>query len=213
MMGWMKGALTVDCPAGAPAATAVPAAPAGRVPSGADGSLFLGDYLLLRKRRTPLRDGVLSACPATAALTAPALSFHGPTDPAGDLPVAGSDGETVYWSFPPEAVALNGVPCAARGGGGANVTVEGYYDSPGEPAVGVEGHTSLYGEASLTCGRFSGVSLQWFSSPRCRVALMFLSQTVQSADSWSCDANRGLWECVHWRPLCQGGQPNFKGPP
>ncbi|KAK1863058.1 hypothetical protein I4F81_005622 [Pyropia yezoensis] len=169
--------------------------------------LFGGEYLHLRKRPTLLKDGVLTVCPATASVAAGAWTYHGTVNPETGEEGA-PDSRRVYWTFPPTAMSLNGIVCNTAGGG--NVTVDSYYDTQGQPRLGVEGFGA---GPSLSCGIFQDLDLQWFADPRRRIARLFISRTPASADDWSCGPNAGSFECVLWRPLCKGGSLDFKGIP
>lgn len=199
--------LSVVCRDRAPVSTPSPLDPGGRRPGAADSGLFGGEYLHLRKRPTLLKDGVLTVCPATASVAAGAWTYHGTGNPETGEEGA-PDSRRVYWTFPPTAMSLNGIVCNTAGGG--NVTVDSYYDTQGQPRLGVEGFGA---GPSLSCGIFQDLDLQWFADPRRRIARLFISRTPASADDWSCGPNAGSFECVLWRPLCKGGSLDFKGIP
>lgn len=199
--------LSVDCPAGVPVSTASPLDEDDQRPSAADSGLFGGNFLHLRKQPTLLRDGVLSICPATASVSAESWTFHGTVNPETGKK-EGPDGRDVYWTCPPGSVILNGEACTAAGPG--NVTVNGYYDTPGQPEIGVEGFGN---GAALNCGMFRDVRLQWFADPRRRITRLFVQSPPPSPSDWSCSLNRGFYECDLWRPLCEGGSLNFTGIP
>ncbi|GAB0495955.1 hypothetical protein MMPV_007265 [Pyropia vietnamensis] len=198
--------LSVDCPTGVPASTPSPLDEEGQRPGATERDTYGGDYLFLRKPPTLLRDGVLSICPATASVSSESWTFHGTVNPETGKP-AEPDSRDVYWTFPPAALRLNGAACTAAGGG--NVTVYGYYDTAGEPEVGLEG----FGEAtSLNCGIFRDMNLQWLADFRRRIVRLFVQLSPPSpTNDWSCSLNPGYFECVLWRPLCEGGSLNFTG--
>jgi len=193
-------ALTVDCPAGETPAAASPVAADGKLPSAADGDLLTGTFYFLNKPPTLVRDGVLTPCAAVVTIAPGSLTYHGTRGPGQGQ--VDQDGENAYFSLPSSAVAINGVPCTAPD----NVTLKVYYDSPGEPAIGVEGHTFK----DFTCGVWGNVALQWFVVPVRRVAWLFFQKPGPDPSDWSC-LESGLYECAMTRPLCRGGVLDLAG--
>ena len=186
--------------AGETPAAASPVAADGKLPSAADGDLLTGTFYFLNKPPTLVRDGVLTPCAAVVTIAPGSLTYHGTRGPGQGQ--VDQDGENAYFSLPSSAVAINGVPCTAPD----NVTLKVYYDSPGEPAIGVEGHTFK----DFTCGVWGNVALQWFVVPVRRVAWLFFQKPGPDPSDWSC-LESGLYECAMTRPLCRGGVLDLAG--
>jgi len=189
-----EATLTVDCPADETPAVASPVAADGLLPSAADGDLLTGTYYYLNKPPTVVSDGVLTPCAAVVSVASGSLTYLGTRNPStGQTEESGTD---AYVSLPASAVTINGVPCTAP----ANVTVNIYYDTPGEPGVGVEGHID---EDGLTCGVWGTVRLTWFVVPHRRIAWLYFTKFVPEPNGGICASGR--YECAMTRPLCRGG--------
>jgi len=189
-----EGTLTVDCPADEPPAVASPVAADGQLPSAADGDLLTGTFYFLNKPSTFVSDGVLTPCAAVVTVAPGSLTYHGTRNPSTGETVDG--GNDAYVSLPASAVTINGVACTAP----ANVTVNVYYDTPGEPGVGIEGHME---DDSLTCGVWDAVRLTWFVVPDRRIAWLDFTKFVPVPIGDMCAPDR--YECAMTRPLCRGG--------
>jgi len=193
--------LTVDCPPDETPAAASPVAADGKLPSAADGELLTGTHYFLNKPPTLVRDGVLTPCAAVVTVAPGSLTYHGTRNPSTGQ--VSASGESAYFSLPASAVAINGVPCTAPG---TNATIRVYYDAPGEPAIGLEGHT----DDSLDCGVWDAVNLQWFVVPARRVAWLFFQRTMPDLSDFSCEG-LGMYQCAMTRPLCRGGVLDLAG--